>query len=225
MVERVHLLMSFEERGQVFRILIHGHEDVVVRDHLFDRRWATPATNSPLCFGPIMSLPDIPRIGDLRLIGRGGAADVYSGVKINLLHHEPVAVKVFLASLADEQTKVQFLSECEIYQDSRVEGLAVVRVPLANLTSDGRPYLVMELCTGSLFGRVADRGPLPWVEVARIGFELATALKGLRLPHGDVSPANILFRADASAVLSDFGLSVGRAAAQNLYTPEYAAPE
>lgn len=176
------------------------------------------------------TLPDIPGVADLQLIGRGGAADVYSGVRRNLLHDEPeqVAVKVFRATVQDERTQAQFRSECAIYRDPRLAELAVVQVPEANLTWDGRPYLVMELCTGSLARRVAEHGPVPASDVAGIGAGLAAALHGLRLPHGDVTPSNILFRQSGTAVLSDFGLSVrgtDGVRQPNLLTPEYAAPE
>jgi eukaryotic-like serine/threonine-protein kinase len=73
-----------------------------------------------------------------------------------------------------------------------------------------QPYIVMERLAGSsLLPRLAQ-APLPIDEVVDVGARVATALHALhrqRLVHLDVKPSNVMFRADGTAVLVDYGLS------------------
>lgn len=73
-----------------------------------------------------------------------------------------------------------------------------------------QPYIVMERIEGASLRPRLDDAPLPLDEVIEIGSRVATALHDLHrqhLVHLDVKPSNILFRADGTAVLVDFGLS------------------
>ncbi|MBK9363934.1 MAG: protein kinase [Rubrivivax sp.] len=72
------------------------------------------------------------------------------------------------------------------------------------------PYLVMERIAGPSLRPRLDAAPLPLAEVIDIGARVATALHELHrqgLVHLDVKPSNVMFRADGTAVLVDFGLS------------------
>ncbi|NMO92847.1 serine/threonine-protein kinase [Actinomycetospora sp. TBRC 11914] len=73
------------------------------------------------------------------------------------------------------------------------------------------PWLVMEyLPSRSLAAVLAERGPLPPPEVARIGAQIADALSAVHeagIVHGDVKPGNVLLTDDGVAKLTDFGVS------------------
>jgi hypothetical protein len=73
------------------------------------------------------------------------------------------------------------------------------------------PWLVMEyLPSRSLAAVLAERGPLPPTEVARIGAQIADALSAVHeagIVHGDVKPGNVLLTDDGVAKLTDFGVS------------------
>lgn len=72
------------------------------------------------------------------------------------------------------------------------------------------PYLVMERIEGPSLRPRLDAAPLPLAEVIDVGARVATALHELHrqgLVHLDVKPSNVMFRADGTAVLVDFGLS------------------
>jgi serine/threonine protein kinase len=75
---------------------------------------------------------------------------------------------------------------------------------------DAQPFIVMEHIEGvSLRSRFED-APLPMDEVVMIGIKVAAALQDLHKQHVihlDLKPSNIMFRADGTAVLIDYGLS------------------
>ena len=71
-------------------------------------------------------------------------------------------------------------------------------------------YIVMERIPGDTLRPRLDDAPLPPEEVADIGARVATALVALHrqhVVHLDIKPSNLMFRADGTAVLVDFGLS------------------
>lgn len=173
------------------------------------------------------NFPEIPGIALKRLLGKGGFAAVYEGVQQQF--ERRVAVKVFHASARDRRTQKQFETECKaVGKVSKLDVVTVYSHGFVPVTA--QPYLVMELCQGSLRDRVERSGPLPAAEVAEIGHLLAATLATLHgegLAHLDVTPGNILFQ-DGRPLLSDFGLCKDSAARQDdeqLANWEHAAPE
>jgi eukaryotic-like serine/threonine-protein kinase len=72
------------------------------------------------------------------------------------------------------------------------------------------PYIVMEWLEGKPLLARLNELPLPYGEVVRLGWKIATALDDLHRQHVihlDIKPSNILFRPSGEAVLIDFGLS------------------
>jgi serine/threonine protein kinase len=96
------------------------------------------------------------------------------------------------------------------------------------------PWLVMELVSGPSLQERLAAGPLTPPEAARLGRQVLSALRAAHavgVRHRDVKPANVLLRADGSAVLTDFGIA-GLSDATSLTatgelvgSPEYMAPE
>src|SRR5215471_16496557 len=75
----------------------------------------------------------------LRLLGRGGFAEVYLGEHLYLKRR--AALKVLHTSLADEEVG-QFLSEAQTL--ARLEHPHIVRVLDFAVEQDGTPFLVMD---------------------------------------------------------------------------------
>ncbi|WJL94568.1 serine/threonine-protein kinase [Microbacterium sp. ET2] len=86
---------------------------------------------------------------------------------------------------------------------------SIVTVYQAGISADGRPYIVMEYCPGSLAQRYRiERMPVD--EVLTIGVKMASALESAHragLVHRDVKPSNILVTTFGAPVLADFGIS------------------
>jgi nucleotide-binding universal stress UspA family protein len=91
----------------------------------------------------------------------------------------------------------------------RLSGPHVPRF-VAQAGFEAQPYIVMERIEGPALSLRLRALPLDPEEVAAIGAAVAEALDDLHhqhVVHLDVKPANILFRADGTAVLVDYGLA------------------
>jgi eukaryotic-like serine/threonine-protein kinase len=72
------------------------------------------------------------------------------------------------------------------------------------------PYLIAEWIDGQNLEQILEGGPLPPVEVVRIGAAIADALHSLHqqnVIHLDLKPENVILRPDGTAVMIDFGFA------------------
>ncbi|WP_435590898.1 protein kinase domain-containing protein [Nocardia sp. bgisy118] len=144
---------------------------------------------------------------DAMEIGRGGFGAVYRCTQAEL--DRVVAVKVLTADL-DEDNRERFFREQRAA--GRLTGHPnIVHVLHADVTGNGRPFLVMPYYPrSSLDARIRSDGPLELQEVLRLGVKLAGALETAHrfgVLHRDVKPANILFTDYDEPTLVDFGIA------------------
>jgi serine/threonine-protein kinase len=172
-------------------------------------------------------------VGGYRLeeiLGEGGMGLVFRAQRISDGHE--VALKVLKVELADD-----LLFQHRFRQEARAaaEVTEPHLVPIIEADeADGRHYLAVDYVSGgSLASRVAE-GTLNAPDLVRVISEVAAgldALHGAGIVHRDIKPQNILFSADGTAMLTDFGLAKGRAytvltkPGQVMGTLDYLAPE
>jgi hypothetical protein len=179
-----------------------------------------------------VTAPRIPGLSDLRPLGAGGFATVYRAHQAQL--GRDVAVKIDNRVLVDERDRRRFLREA--HAAAKLSGHPhVVGVHDANITAQGTPYMVMELCTGgSLADQLDERGPLHHEQVRDLGIKLADALAAAHqegVLHRDIKPGNILVDRYGTPKLADFGLAAlldaqgGSTVTRDALSPSYAPPE
>jgi predicted ATPase/DNA-binding CsgD family transcriptional regulator len=141
----------------------------------------------------------------LRLLGRGGFADVYLGEHTYL--HKPAALKVLRLRLGEQETE-QFLREAQTL--ARMEHPHIVRI-FDFAVQDGLPYLVMDYAPGGSLRTKYPAGTcLALEQILTYVTQVATALQfahDQHLIHRDVKPENMLLDGRSQVLLADFGLA------------------
>jgi eukaryotic-like serine/threonine-protein kinase len=137
-------------------------------------------------------------------LGRGGAGRVYRAYDQRL--DRDVAVKILLDHT--DASVARFRREAAVA--ARIRHRNVVTLHDAGI-HQGYPYLVMTLVDGpSLATRVTDDGPLPADQVDRLARDLLAGLEATHragVLHRDLTPRNVLFDVDGTALLADFGVA------------------
>jgi len=172
----------------------------------------------------------IPGINVLRLIGEGGMSRVYLASRES--DDEPLVVKILRSEVMENGTALErFVEEYNLIE--RIRSRHVARIH-GHGVSEGNAYLVMEFFDGGdLDKRLAGRALAPQ-EALRIFRELMFALGDIHergVLHRDLKPQNLMFRADGSLAIVDFGIakhidSIDRTGhGEILGTPRYMSPE
>ncbi|WP_194397461.1 serine/threonine-protein kinase [Microbacterium atlanticum] len=150
--------------------------------------------------------PILPGLAYIRPLGSGGFADVF--LYEQDMPRRNVAVKVLPSDVRDPELRRMFNAEADVLAHLSAHP-SIVTVYQASISADGRPYIVMEFCPGSLAQRYrVERIPVD--EVLTIGVRMASALESAHragLIHRDVKPSNILITTFGTPVLADFGIS------------------
>lgn len=147
-----------------------------------------------------------------RVLGRGGAADVFGADDLLLGRH--VAVKVFRHSEHAPHDEHRIDAEMRTLASLSYPGLVTLFDAGVTRDSSGVDvrYLVMELVEGPTLAAFRDHRQLPPEAVARIGCELAESLSYIHsagVIHRDIKPANVLIGDGAigRTKLADFGIA------------------
>jgi eukaryotic-like serine/threonine-protein kinase len=150
--------------------------------------------------------PVLPGFSYVHILGSGGFADVF--LYEQNMPRRQVAVKVMLSEVVNDQVRQMFRAEANLMAQLSAHP-SILTVYEASVSSDGRPYLVMELCSSSLSDRYR-RERLPVPEVLRTAVKIGSAIETAHragVLHRDIKPSNILTTAYGHPVLSDFGIA------------------
>ena len=150
--------------------------------------------------------PILPGLAYIRPLGSGGFADVF--LYEQDMPRRNVAVKVMPSDVRDPELRRMFNAEADVLAHLSAHP-SIVTVYQASISADGRPYIVMEYCPGSLAQRYRVER-IPVEEVLAIGVRMSSALESAHragLIHRDVKPSNILITTFGTPVLADFGIS------------------
>ncbi len=196
------------ERGQyaaaialVERALAYSIDAPGAIDRL--RRWRPPKSVAPGANQPTLLAASAPH-PSLRITseaGRGGAATVYQAEDTAL--GRTVALKIYHRP---ERAREHLLREARMAV--RFSGSGVVRV--FDVAPDSG-WLAMEWAAGGSLRQCLERTPREMPALGTTLHALVGTLARIHdagYAHADVKPGNILFRADSTVLLSDFGLSV-----------------
>ena len=157
----------------------------------------------------------------LRLLGRGGFADIYLGEHIYL--KSLAALKILRMSLTEEE-RAAFLKEAQTL--TQLAHPNIVRV-LDFAVEDDQPYLVMDYApNGSLRERHPAGSRLPMDSIIAYVAQVASALQFAHdkgFVHRDVKPENMLLGNRFEVLLSDFGISVFASRTEPQYSTNHIA--
>lgn len=183
----------------------------------------------PADLPPSASLPLLPGYAVHELVGRGGCGRVYRATHLAL--GRDVAVKL-LTGEPSERELTRF----------RDESRAVASVSHPNVSqvfdsgsADGRPFYAQEFLPGGTLAEKLRANPLSPADAAAVVEAVARAVGFCHdrgIVHRDLKPHNVLFAADGTPKVTDFGLAkrldagdgVTRAG-EILGTPAYMPPE
>ncbi len=163
------------------------------------------------------------RIGPYRLlaeIGRGGMGAVYRALRDDDQYRKEVAIKL-VQDQGSGFVLDRFLNERQIL--AGLEHPHIARLLDGGTTSDGRPYLVMDLVEGEPIDLYCLRRALD--VRARLGLfrEVCAAVQYAHqnlVVHRDIKPGNILVTRDGTPKLLDFGIAKLLRAGGDLRSPQ-----
>jgi eukaryotic-like serine/threonine-protein kinase len=168
----------------------------------------------------------------LRLIGKGGMANVYEAYDPKI--QRTVAIKVFKRD--DEEMLRRFIREANLMATLRHPHLVEIydtgESPIDGIT---RYYIVMPLLTGGTLRTRVRRSPLELAAVCQCLQDIGGALDYIHsqgIIHRDIKASNVLLNDEGRCYLTDFGIARNTTDSTQLTstgnvlgTVDYVAPE
>ena len=157
---------------------------------------------------PPSQAPALPGYEFENLLGSGGFADVFLYRQQRPMRR--VAIKVMLSTVHDRAVQRQFEAEANVMASMSTHP-SIVSIYQADVSADGRPYIVMEYCSRPNYGVRFRRERISVAEALRVGVQIAGAVETAHragILHRDIKPANILVTDYNRPALTDFGISI-----------------
>lgn len=173
----------------------------------------------------------------LRVIGHGGMGVVYLAERMDGQFDHQVALKLIHLDMLRPSMQARFLRERQLL--ARLSHPNIARLLDGGLTSEGRPYFVMEYVQGRSLVDHCREGSLGLKDRLRLFLELIDAVSYLHrnlVVHRDLKPSNVLVDQEGHVRLLDFGIAkildetddlqgLRTVTGERLMSPSYAAPE
>lgn len=175
----------------------------------------------------------------LQVLGQGGMGIVYVAEQLEPVRRR-VAIKVIKAGMDTEEVVARFAAERQAL--ALMEHTSIARVLDGGVTSDGRPYFVMELVKGIPFTEYCDTHRLSTRDRLSLFIDVCAAVQHAHqkgIIHRDLKPTNVLVTLQDGLPVPkviDFGIAkalsqplTDRAllteVGQAIGTPAYMSPE
>jgi serine/threonine protein kinase len=145
----------------------------------------------------------------VRVLGLGGCADVF--LYEQDMPRRAVAVKVLLAGSLHGDARTRFQAEANVMARLSHHP-SIVTIHHADIADDGRPYIVMEYCSGLGLAERYRNERISVPEALRIAVRLSSAVETAHragILHRDIKPANVLTTDFGWPALTDFGIAAG----------------
>ena len=171
----------------------------------------------------------------LRLLGEGGMGVVWLAERTDGAYEQQVAVKVLKRGMDTHAILRRFLQERRIL--ARLNHPNIVRLVDGGMTSDGRPFYVMDYVDGEAITAYACQRALDLHSRTALLAVVADAVAYAHtqlIVHRDLKPSNVLVDTQGSPRVLDFGIAklIEESGEQTMtgtgmrvLSPAYAAPE
>ncbi|MEY2848526.1 MAG: hypothetical protein RI885_1191 [Actinomycetota bacterium] len=151
--------------------------------------------------------PELPGHTFVRALGSGGFSDVF--LYEQKLPRRRVAVKVLISDEVTAASRAAFVGEANSMAQLSAHPY-IVSIFHADVASDGRPYFVMEYCSGPSLAERYKNERFTVADALRTGVRLSSAIATAHsagILHRDIKPANVLTNDYGWPALTDFGIS------------------
>jgi len=151
--------------------------------------------------------PELPGYTYLKLLGSGGFADVF--LYDRQLPQMLVAIKVLVGTDLSDAARRRFTDEANTMARLQAHPY-IVGIIAADISSDGRPFIVMQYYPNDNLAIRAKRQPLSVTDALRVGIQISSAVETAHragVLHRDIKPANILTSEFGDHGLADFGIA------------------
>ncbi|PKM16799.1 MAG: hypothetical protein CVV12_01680 [Gammaproteobacteria bacterium HGW-Gammaproteobacteria-2] len=237
-------LLDLDEAGRRIRLAALEDSDPALARHVLELLDLEAQQPQFLAEPVVDHLLGGPQVGDHigtytleRCLGEGGMGQVWLAQRSDGLFERRLALKLLRPGFASSALQTRFAMERRIL--ARLVHPNIARLLDAGVTSDGRPFLVLEYINGTPINTYADEQVLDVEQRIALFLQVCDAVSHAHsnlIVHRDLKPSNILVTPAGQVRLLDFGIAkllddtgeisqIQTRTGMQAFTLHYAAPE